>query len=88
MAVKRRLAVDPILCDGRGLCAELAPDRVTLDDWGFPIIDSKPLGVNDLQDAKRAVNACPVLALRIEKVPDLSARAALLTRGRRGPGWR
>ena len=69
MAMKRRLAVDPILCDGRGLCAELAPDNVTLDDWGFPIIDPTPLGASALRDAKRAVKACPVLALRIEKVP-------------------
>ena len=68
MAMKRRLAVDPILCDGRGLCAELAPDRVTLDDWGFPIIDPTPLGARQLSDAKRAVKACPVLALRIEKI--------------------
>jgi len=67
MAVKRRLAVDPILCDGRGLCAELAPDRVTLDDWGFPIVDPTPLGPRERRDAKRAVEACPVLALRIER---------------------
>jgi ferredoxin len=67
MAVKRRLVVDPIRCDGRGLCAELAPDRVTLDDWGFPIIDPTPLGPKERRDAKRAVTACPVLALRIER---------------------
>jgi ferredoxin len=66
MAVKRRLAVDPLLCDGRGLCAELAPERVTLDDWGFPNVDPTPLGRRELHDAKRAVRACPVLALRIE----------------------
>ena len=67
--MKKRLAVDPILCDGRGLCAELAPDRITLDDWGFPIVDPTRLGARELRDAKRAVKACPVLALRIEKVP-------------------
>ena len=30
-----RLAVDLIGCDGRGLCAELLPELVTLDDWGL-----------------------------------------------------
>ena len=32
-----RLRVDPIACDGRGLCAEALPELITLDDWGFPI---------------------------------------------------
>lgn len=68
MAMKRRLVVDPIRCDGRGLCAELAPDHVTLDDWGFPIIDPTTLGPRARRDAKRAVAGCPVLALRIERV--------------------
>ncbi len=31
-----RVAVDPIACDGRGLCAELLPGFFRLDDWGFP----------------------------------------------------
>ena len=67
MAVTRRILVDPIKCDGRGLCAELMPDRIKLDDWGFPIIDPKPLSRSELRDAKRAVQLCPVLALRIER---------------------
>ena len=39
MAVTHRLVVDPIRCDGRGICAELFPERIALDDWGFPIVD-------------------------------------------------
>lgn len=66
--MKRRLAVDPIRCDGRGLCAELVPERITLDDWGFPIIDPSSLSRSELREAKRAVRLCPVLALRIESV--------------------
>ncbi len=66
MAMRSRIEVDPILCDGRGLCAELLPERITLDDWGFPIVDPEPLRRDELGDARRAVRLCPVLALRIE----------------------
>ena len=35
------LKVDPIACDGFGLCAELFPERVGLDLWGYPIVDGE-----------------------------------------------
>ena len=61
-----RLRVSPIVCDGHGLCAELFPERVTLDDWGYPIVDGAPIPRPLEQHARRAVDACPVLALRLE----------------------
>ena len=61
-----RLRLDPIACDGRGICADLLPERIELDDWGYPIIDPTPLSGIVLEHAKRAVAACPVLALRLE----------------------
>ena len=39
----KSLRVDPIACDGHGLCAELLPEWIRLDDWGFPIVDPRPL---------------------------------------------
>ena len=60
-----RLRVDPIRCDAHGMCAELLPERVTLDDWGYPIIDAKPMGDTLLELARQAVSACPVAALRL-----------------------
>lgn len=59
------LRVDRIRCDGAGLCAELLPEAVALDDWGYPIL--RPGRVPDelLDHARRAVEACPVLALRL-----------------------
>jgi ferredoxin len=66
MAVNRRLRLDPIACDGHGLCAELLPERVALDDWGYPIVDPTPIGRRLLPHARRAVTECPVLALRLE----------------------
>ena len=33
------LRVDPVACDAFGYCAELLPERVTLDEWGYPVVD-------------------------------------------------
>ena len=38
-----RLRVDPVACDAYGYCAELLPERVTLDEWGYPIVDGTPV---------------------------------------------
>lgn len=74
------LRVDPIACDGHGLCAELFPERIQLDDWGFPIIDSEPIPGSLLGHARRAVSQCPTLALRLDRLRTdrrlLSGRAA------------
>ena len=61
-----RLRVDPIACDGRGLCAEALPELITLDDWGFPITSGQPVPAWLLADARETVRACPKLALRLE----------------------
>jgi ferredoxin len=66
--VSSRLRVNPIACDGHGLCAELFPERITLDDWGYPIVDGAPIPRPLEQHARRAIDACPVLALRLEQL--------------------
>jgi ferredoxin len=69
----KELRIDPIACDGHGLCAELFPEGISLDDWGFPIVDGPvPPGLE--RQAQRAVNACPTQALRL--------RAARLARSK------
>lgn len=62
-----RLRVNPISCEGHGLCAELLPELIRLDDWGYPIVD--PGGVPPELEAlaRRTVNACPTLALALER---------------------
>lgn len=62
---RRRLAVDPIACEGRGLCSELLPELIRSDDWGFPIPADGAVPEALLPAARRAVAACPVLALRL-----------------------
>jgi ferredoxin len=63
-----KLEINPIACTGHGLCADLLPELVEMDEWGYPIIaDRVPnhLAVH----ARRAVNACPTLALRLTRTP-------------------
>lgn len=61
-----RLRVDPIACDGRRLCAEILPELITLDDWGFPIVGDVDVPVSLLDEAREAVRICPKLALRLD----------------------
>jgi ferredoxin len=61
-----RLRVDPIRCDGRGLCAELLPEMITLDDWGFPIIRDAGVPAGLVDEAAEVVRLCPLLALRLD----------------------
>jgi ferredoxin len=61
------LVVDPIACARHGLCAELLPERVTLDDWGYPIVDGRPLEPELERQARRAADACPTLALKLRR---------------------
>jgi ferredoxin len=61
-----RLRVDPIACQGRGLCAEILPELITLDDWGFPIIRDAAVPDRLTGEAREAVRVCPKLALRLE----------------------
>jgi ferredoxin len=55
--------VNPIACDGHGICAELFPERIALDEWGFPIVDETPVPKSLERHARRAVAECPTLAL-------------------------
>ena len=65
-----RLVLNPITCVAHGMCAELLPERITLDDWGYPIIDGKPIPASLEEHARRAAAACPTLALVLERVND------------------
>ena len=62
-----RIALNPIRCEAHGLCAELLPERVTLDEWGYPILDGSPLPPELVPHARRAADVCPTLALLLER---------------------
>lgn len=65
--MSEQLRLDPIACTGHGLCAELFPERIWLDEWGYPVIQGGELSGELLAHARRAVGACPTLALRLER---------------------
>jgi ferredoxin len=66
--MRRQLEVDPTVCDGHGLCAELVPELVELDEWGYPILSDADVSDRLLPHAKRAVASCPVLALKLRTI--------------------
>ena len=72
-AVTNRIIVDGSRCDGRGICALILPERISLDRWGYASIESEPIhDPKSLARAKRAVLACPAQALTlVESIRDV-----------------
>jgi ferredoxin len=64
-----RLRVDWPQCKAHGLCAELAPEVIHLDEWGYPFVDPTPLTGDVLAAVRKAMLACPTLALRLVEPP-------------------
>jgi ferredoxin len=62
-----RLRVDPIACRAHGLCAELVPELIALDEWGYPLPADRPAPRALAAQAREAVAACPTLALRLSR---------------------
>lgn len=68
--MSEHLRVNPIMCSGHGMCAELLPELVTLDPWGYPILPAGPVPEELSGLARRAAAACPTLALLIDQRRD------------------
>jgi ferredoxin len=66
MSDRVALAIDRIKCDGHGVCADLVPELIELDDWGYPIIRAGAIPPSVVPHARRAVSGCPTLALRLQ----------------------
>ncbi len=65
-----RLRLDAASCTGHGICALVCPERVALDEWGFPDVDPEPLDTRaELRHARFAVATCPEGALSLEDGP-------------------
>jgi ferredoxin len=63
-----QLRVNPVACAGHGACAELLPELITLDEWGYPIVADQPVPLGLRREARRAVAGCPALALALRPV--------------------
>ena len=61
------ISIDPTRCDGHRHCAELLPEHIQLDDWGYPIIAPGPIPEHLRPLAQHAVEDCPVLALALRR---------------------
>jgi ferredoxin len=59
------IRVDPVACQAYGYCAELLPEAIRLDEWGYPIVDGRPVDPRLMALAKRAVRDCPTRALEL-----------------------
>jgi ferredoxin len=59
-----KIQIDPIACTGHGLCADLLPELVELDEWGYPMLPDHVPAVLAAH-ARRAVSSCPALALKL-----------------------
>ena len=66
MSDRVTLGIDRIKCDGHGVCADLVPEIIELDDWGYPIIHAGAIPKSVIPHARRAVAGCPTLALRLQ----------------------
>ena len=75
----QRIEVDPIACQAHGICAELLPELIELDDWGYPVIADVDVPGRLRPLARRAVSVCPTLALHLRA----AARGVSDSRSRR-----
>ena len=62
-----RLRVNPIACSGHGVCAELLPELISLDEWGYPVVADSDVPSGLVPAARRAVIDCPALALALSR---------------------
>jgi ferredoxin len=69
MSEQSVLRIDWKKCDARGLCAELVPELIQLDEWGYPIVQPGPIPKELLGHVRRAAAACPTLAIHMLKEP-------------------
>ncbi|SES07311.1 Ferredoxin [Streptomyces sp. yr375] len=60
-----KITINWTSCQSHGLCAELLPDHITLDEWGYPLLDNTPIPPSTTKRARRAASNCPTLALKL-----------------------
>ncbi|MGW2741883.1 ferredoxin [Streptomyces sp. NPDC001450] len=67
MTRTRSLRIDRVACTGERLCAELLPELIDLDEWGYPVLKGRAIPDQLRTHARRAVAACPRLALHTDR---------------------
>jgi ferredoxin len=62
-----QITIDPVACQAYGYCAELLPEAISLDEWGYPMVDDRVLPAALLALAKRAARDCPMRAITLRE---------------------
>ena len=60
-----KLTIDANICQGHGLCYSLAPEFFDCDDSGYASVRNPEVDKTEEASVRRAVNACPELAIRL-----------------------
>ena len=63
-----RDVVDPVACTGYGLCAELFPEGIELDDWDYPMIRPE---ASDPRERRERAAGDPLLPRARTAVPNV-----------------
>lgn len=61
-----RITVNPVACEAFGYCAELLPELVSLDEWGYPVVDGRPVPAHLVALATQAAKDCPRRAFIVD----------------------
>jgi ferredoxin len=69
------LRVNPVLCEAHGVCAEMLPELIGLDRWGYPVLASAAVPPELEPLARRTVSSCPRLALLLDSGDPERARS-------------
>jgi ferredoxin len=65
-----RIRLDRTICDGFGACAQHAPDRFSLDDWGYAsLVGDGAVPAGDEDGVHRAILDCPIHAITVLPEP-------------------
>jgi ferredoxin len=60
--------VDRVACTGHGICASILPALISVDEWGYPVIDGASRGQDEAAVAA-AIRLCPAMALYLAGQP-------------------
>ncbi|MFI5796458.1 ferredoxin [Streptomyces sp. NPDC051677] len=71
MSTDQHIDIDWTSGQAHGLCAELMPDHIPLDEWGCPLMQRTPVPSRTVKRARRAAADCPVLAMRLTQATTL-----------------
>ena len=62
-----RILIDPVACDAYGYCAELLPEAISLDEWGYPDRRRQAVAAGAGRDGPAGARDCPRRAITLRE---------------------